>query len=55
MPVSNCAGNTATNLDEYIRLPIVIKFSYSPKVSWDLNKETTQTRKTGFKLLSFML
>lgn len=34
------------NLDKYVWLSIVIKFSYSSKVSQDLNKEITQTRKT---------
>lgn len=42
------------NLDKYVWLSIVIKFSYSSKVSQDLNKEITQTRKTDSELLSPM-
>lgn len=58
--VSQCLYQTVQammliNLDKYVWLSIVIKFSSSPKVSHDLNKEITQTRKTDSKLLSPML
>lgn len=44
-PASNYPDNAVINIDKSVWLPLVIKFSYSPKDSWDLNKEITQTRK----------
>lgn len=55
MLIPNHPAHAAVNLEKYMRLPIVIESSYSPKLSWGLSKEITQIRKTDSKLLSLRL